>query len=119
MTYDSNNIFAKILAGDIPAHVIYENDFALAFHDVAPKAPIHALVIPKGSFTDISHFLSHGSLQEIAGFWDAVHHTASALGLPEKGFRLITNQGNFGGQEVPHCHVHLLGGHPLGPMISE
>ena len=119
MTYDSNNIFAKILARQIPAQVVYENDFALAFHDVAPKASIHALVIPKGSFRNITHFLSHGAPQEITGFWDAVRHTIGTLGLPEKGFRLITNQGDFGGQEVPHFHVHLLGGHKLGPMMCE
>ena len=118
MSYNPDNIFAKILNKDIPAQIIHEDDFALAFHDVSPQAPIHTLVIPKGAFTDLTHFLNEGTSQEIAGFWSAVYQTAAALDLLKDGFRLITNQGDFGGQEVPHFHIHLLGGHKLGPMIS-
>ena len=119
MNYDETNIFAKILRGEIPARTVYEDAFACAFHDVTPQAPVYVLVIPKGPFVNLTHFLGQASQQLITGFWHAVHKTAECLELPADGFRLITNEGLFGGQEVPHFHVHLLGGKPLGPMLNK
>ena len=117
MLYDDANIFARILRQDIPAKVIYENEVALSFYDVAPQAPVHALVIPKGPFVCVSHFLTQAASEEIVGFWHAVSETVKKLNLAPDGFRLISNEGTHGGQEVPHFHVHILGGAPLGPML--
>jgi histidine triad (HIT) family protein len=119
MAYDDNNIFAKILRGDIPAKKVYEDDFALAFHDIAGKAPIHVLVIPKGKYESIADFGANASVGEIAGFYRAVSKVARDLGLTDSGFRAIANTGANGGQEVPHYHVHLLGGKRLGPMVAD
>lgn len=118
MTYDPGNIFARILRGEIPAKKIYEDDYALAFHDITPQAPVHALVIPKGEFTDIVDFSRHAGAAAIAGFWQAVAKVGAELGITENGFRTIANTGAHGGQEVPHFHVHLLGGRVIGPMIA-
>jgi diadenosine tetraphosphate (Ap4A) HIT family hydrolase len=117
MTYDSNNIFAKILRGDIPCKKIYEDDHALAFHDIHPQAPVHALVIPKGSYTSHHDFSQRASEAEIAGFERAVGKVATMLGVAENGYRLISNCGNHAHQEVPHYHVHILGGRALGAML--
>jgi len=119
MTYDPNNIFAKILRGDIPSKKIYEDEFALAFYDLYPKAPVHVLVIPKGHYTDVVDFSSHAGASEITGFWQAVAAVAHDLNLDQNGFRTIANTGTHGGQEVPHFHVHLLGGKQMGAMVGE
>lgn len=119
MPYDENNIFAKILRGEIPNKTIYEDDFALAFHDIQPSAKIHALVIPKGNYVSIQDFGASASAEEITGFYRAVSKTAEILGLPQDGYRAIANTGLNGGQEVPHFHVHLLGGEKVGPMRSK
>lgn len=116
--YDDNNIFARILRGEIPARRVYEDDFALAFHDIAPQAPVHVLVIPKGRYVSWDDFAAKAPDAEIAGFVRAVGHVARAEGLVEPGYRLLANIGGHGGQEVPHLHVHLFGGRPLGPMLS-
>jgi diadenosine tetraphosphate (Ap4A) HIT family hydrolase len=118
MTYDENNIFAKILRGDIPCDKVYEDDYALAFRDIAPQKKIHILVIPKGAYIDIADFGAKASAQDIAGFYKAVSVIAGEQGLTENGFRAIANTGEFGGQEVPHFHVHLLGGEPVGKMVA-
>ncbi|MCS5597205.1 MAG: histidine triad nucleotide-binding protein [Alphaproteobacteria bacterium] len=119
MAYDDNNIFAKILRGEIPCNKIYEDDFSLAFHDIAPKAKQHILVIPKGAYTDIVDFGANGSAEEIKGFYSAVSKIAKDEGLTQDGFRSIANTGNFGGQEVPHYHIHLLGGEMIGPLTAK
>ncbi|WP_288410744.1 histidine triad nucleotide-binding protein [uncultured Sphingomonas sp.] len=116
--YDDDNIFARILRGEIPARRVYEDDFALAFHDIAPQAPVHVLVIPKGRYVSWDDFAAKAPDAEIAGFVRAVGHVARAEGLVEPGYRLLANIGRHGGQEVPHLHVHLFGGRPLGPMLS-
>ena len=114
--YDQDNVFAKILRGEIPAKKVYEDEFALAFHDIGAKAPIHVLVIPKGPYTSFSHFIE--TSPDIAGFYKAVGETIKILDL-KQGFRLISNSGMNGGQEVAHFHLHILGGARLGPMISK
>lgn len=119
MAYDDNNIFAKILRGDIPCKKVHEDDFALAFHDISPAAPVHVLVIPKGKYVSIADFGASAKPEEIAGFFRAVSKVAADLGLPADGFRTIANTGLNGGQEVPHFHVHLLGGTKLGPMLAK
>ncbi|PZO88841.1 MAG: histidine triad nucleotide-binding protein [Micavibrio aeruginosavorus] len=119
MAYDDSNVFAKILRGDIPAKKVYEDDYALAFHDIAGKAPVHVLVIPKGKYLSIADFGANASDAEIAGFYRAVSKVANDLGIVESGFRAIANTGLNGGQEVPHYHVHLLGGKKIGPMVAE
>ncbi|KQM85311.1 hypothetical protein ASE67_12845 [Sphingomonas sp. Leaf23] len=116
--YDDTNIFARILRGEIPARRVYEDDFALAFHDIAPQAPVHVLVIPKGRYVSWDDFAANAPDAEIAGFVRAVGHVARAEGLVEPGYRLLANIGGHGGQEVPHLHVHLFGGAPLGPMLA-
>jgi len=117
--YDTNNIFAKILRGEIPAQRLYEDEFALAFPDIRPAAPTHVLVIPKGAYVSIADFGAHASAAEITGFFRAVSHVASLVGLDADGFRLIANAGPNSHQEVPHFHVHLLGGKALGPLLAK
>lgn len=119
MAYDDNNIFAKILRGEIPAQKVYEDAHALAFHDISAKAPVHVLVIPKGKYVSIVDFGTTASEAEITGFFRAVAKVAHDLGLKEQGFRSIANTGLNGGQEVPHFHLHLLGGRALGPMLPD
>jgi diadenosine tetraphosphate (Ap4A) HIT family hydrolase len=118
MAYDDQNIFAKILRGEIPCEKVYEDDHVLAFPDIAPKAPVHILVIPKGAYASIDDFGSKASAEEVKGFYAAVSKIAEEQGLSDAGFRVIANTGENGGQEVPHFHVHILGGGPLGPMVS-
>lgn len=115
-TYDDNNIFAKILRGEIPCEAVYEDDYVLAFKDIAPQAPVHVLVIPKGAYISIEDFGANGSAAEVHGFYAALSTITSQLSLSENGFRVIANTGAHGGQEVPHYHVHILGGEPVGPM---
>ncbi len=119
LPYDDGNIFARILRGEIPAKRVYEDDFALAFHDIAPQAPVHVLVIPKGAYVAWDDFAARAPDAEIAGFVRAVGHVAREHGLVQPGYRLLANVGGDGGQEVPHLHVHLFGGGPLGPMLSQ
>ena len=118
LPYDDDNIFAKILRGEIPCKRVHEDDFALAFHDINPQAPTHLLVIPKGRYVSWDDFSARASEAEIAGFIRAVGHVARAAGLVEPGYRLLANIGGDGHQEVPHLHVHVFGGRPLGPMLT-
>lgn len=115
-SYDPQNIFAKILKEEIPCKKVYENSYALAFYDVFPKASVHVLVIPKGNYGCFYAFINKASEKEISGFFKAVGETLQLLGLPENGFRLVANSGKDGGQEVPHFHVHILGGESLAPL---
>jgi histidine triad (HIT) family protein len=117
LPYDDQNIFARILRGEIPNKTVYEDDWALAFHDINPQAPIHVLVIPKGRFVSWDDFSAGGSADEIAGFIRAVGTVARDLGLVARGYRLLANIGGHGHQEVPHLHVHLFGGKQMGAML--
>ena len=116
--YDQNNIFAKILRGEIPCDRVYEDDHVLAFKDIAPKAPTHILVIPKGTYIDIADFGANASAEEVKAFYAAVAKISQEQGVKDSGFRVIANSGLNGGQEVPHFHVHILGGKSMGPMVS-
>ncbi len=116
--YDDGNVFARILRGEIPARKVYEDDYAFAFHDIGPQAPIHILIIPKGAYVSWDDFSARASDAEIAGFVRAVGTIARDQGLVAPGYRLLANVGGHGGQEVPHLHVHLFGGHVLGPMLA-
>jgi len=116
--YDDQNIFAKILRGEIPSKRVYDDAFAIAFHDINPQAPTHLLVIPKGAYVSWDDFSARGSDAEIAGFIRAVGAVARAAGLVEPGYRLLANIGQHGHQEVPHLHVHIFVGAPLGPMLA-
>lgn len=115
--YDDQNIFAKILRGEIPNKTVYEDEFALAFHDINPQAPTHVLVIPKGAYVSWDDFSAKASDAEIAGFVRAVGTVAREMGLVAPGYRLLANAGTDSHQEVPHLHVHLFAGKPLGPML--
>ena len=116
--YDPQNIFARILRGEIPAKVVFENETALAFHDVRPQAPVHILVIPKGPYMSLDHFAAEATAVEQAGFLSAVAEVCRMSGL-EDGFRAIANARAHGNQEVPHFHVHILGGRSLGPLLAQ
>ena len=118
-TYDPQNVFAKILRGEIPCRKQFEDDWALAFHDIAPQAPIHVLVIPTGAYISWADFSAKASEAEIAGFVRAVGQVARDLGLEAPGYRLLANVGEDSGQEVPHLHVHLFGGRVMGPMLVQ
>jgi histidine triad (HIT) family protein len=115
--YDDGNIFARILRGEIPSKKVYEDEWALAFHDINPLAPVHVLVIPKGRYCSFADFSAQASAEEIAGFMRAVGKVAQDLGLETAGYRLLVNMGADSGQEVPHFHVHLFAGRPLGRML--
>ncbi len=118
MAYDTNNIFAKILRGEIPCNKVYEDDFALAFHDINPQAPIHVLVIPKGEYVSMADFSASAPADLMVGFFRAVGKVAEELDLVEPGYRMLANAGTNAHQEVPHLHIHLFGGKPLGPMLD-
>lgn len=118
LPYDNSNIFARILRGEIPAKTVYEDDFALAFHDINPQAPVHILAIPKGAYVSWDDFSARAPDAEIAGFIRAVGTIARDNGLVAPGYRLLANVGGHAHQEVPHFHVHLFGGRPLGPMLA-
>jgi|TARA_R110002096_G_scaffold266710_1_gene460299 histidine triad (HIT) family protein len=118
MAYDSGNIFAMILRGDIPCDKIYEDEHALAFNDINPQAPVHALVIPKGEYVSMTDFSKNAPVELITGFFRAVGETARQLGLEKDGYRLIANTGDNAHQDVPHLHFHILSGKKLGPMLS-
>jgi diadenosine tetraphosphate (Ap4A) HIT family hydrolase len=117
LEYDDQNIFAKILRGEIPCRKVFEDEWALAFDDINPQAPVHVLVIPKGAYVSWDDFSAKASDAEIGGFVRAVGHVARELGLVEPGYRLLANIGMDAHQEVPHLHVHVFGGKPLGPML--
>jgi diadenosine tetraphosphate (Ap4A) HIT family hydrolase len=115
--YDDQNIFAKILRGEIPNRTVYEDDFALAFHDINPQAPVHMLVIPKGRYVSWDDFTARAPDAEIAGFVRAIGEVARDAGLVAPGYRLLANIGQHGHQEVPHLHVHIFGGQQFGAML--
>jgi diadenosine tetraphosphate (Ap4A) HIT family hydrolase len=115
--YDTSNIFARILRGEIPCTRIYEDDYALAFNDIHPRAPVHVLIIPKFPCVSLADFTAQASNDQVGGFFKAVGAVARQLGLEDPGYRILANTGGHGHQEVPHFHVHLFGGRPLGPML--
>ena len=116
--YDDDNVFAKILRDELPSKKVYEDEHALAFHDINPLAPVHILVIPKGQYVSWDDFSERGSQAEIAGFVRAIGLVARDAGMVVQGYRLLSNVGKRSGQEVPHLHVHIFGGQPLGPMLA-
>jgi diadenosine tetraphosphate (Ap4A) HIT family hydrolase len=117
MTYDSNNIFAKILRGEIPCKKIDEDEHTLSFADINPQAPVHILVIPKGAYCDWADFAATASAVEMAAFTKAIHRVAELTGISKTGYRVISNTGLDSHQEVPHLHMHVLGGAPVGPLV--
>ncbi len=118
MSYDKNNIFAKILRGEIPCKKVYENDHVLAFHDINPQKKVHVLVIPKGAYVDLNDFNNKASDIEIVELNKALTHVADLMGANDKGYRALTNIGSDGGQEVPHLHFHIFAGEKIGKMVS-
>jgi len=121
MGYDNQNIFARILRGEIPCKKIYEDDFILSFHDINPQKKIHALVIPKGKYIDLDDFSLNASPEEMVGLIKGINLVAKKLGISTevgKGYRALTNISNDGGQEVPHLHFHLFGGEKVGKMVE-
>ena len=119
MAYDSNNVFAKILRGEIPCNKVHEDEHTLAFHDINPQAPVHVLVIPKGAYVSMTDFTATASDAEIAGLFRAVAKVAGMVGVTDDGWRMLSNIGANGGQEVPHLHVHIFGGRRLGRMVPK
>ena len=118
LPYDDGNLFARILRGELPSTKVYEDEHALAFNDIFPQAPTHILVIPKGSYVSWDDFSERAADAEIAGFVRAVGKVARDAGLVGEGYRLLANVGRHSGQEVPHLHVHIFAGGPLGPMLA-
>ena len=121
MTYDNNNIFAKILKGEVPCDKIYEDDFVLSFYDISPQKKIHALVIPKGKYVDLDDFSINASPDEMVGLLKGINIVAKKLGISTevgKGYRALANISDHGGQEVPHLHFHLFGGERVGKMVE-
>ena len=121
MSYEDNNIFAKILRGEIPCKKIYEDEYVLSFYDINPQKKIHALVIPKGKYIDLDDFCKNASPNEMVGMFKGIEEVAKKLGISNgksKGYRALTNIGSDGGQEVPHLHFHLFGGEKIGKMVE-
>jgi diadenosine tetraphosphate (Ap4A) HIT family hydrolase len=118
LPYDDDNVFAKVLRGEIPSNKVYEDEWALAFHDINPQAPVHILVIPRNAYVSWDDFSQNASAEEIAGFSRAVGHVAREQGLVEPGYRVLYNVGRHGGQEIAHLHAHIFGGRPLGRMVG-
>ncbi len=118
MAYDKNNIFAKILRGEVPCKKVHETEFAFAFHDIAPDAPVHVLVIPKGEYASFDDFSQNASPEFMKGFFVSVQEVAKMLGLVENGYRIISNHGSDASQTVHHFHVHILGGKNLGRLLG-
>ena len=116
--YDEGNVFARILRGEIPSRRVYEDEWAVAFHDIAAQAPVHVLVIPRTGWRSLADFSVGATVEEVAGFWRAVAVEARDLGLEGRGYRVVTNVGEDAGQEVPHFHVHVFGGRAFGPMVG-
>lgn len=119
MAYDDDNIFARILRGEIPCQKVHEDDHTLAFFDINPQAPVHILVIPKGRYVSMDDFTAQASPAEIAALFQAVGRIARDQDLVGPGYRILANHGDDGGQEVPHLHIHIFGGRPLGPMLAK
>ncbi|MDQ3078573.1 MAG: HIT domain-containing protein [Pseudomonadota bacterium] len=119
LPYDPGNVFARILRGELPKRTVMESEHSLAFHDVSPIAPIHVLVIPKGAYVSWDDFAAKASDVEITDFIRTIGAVAAQVGADQQGYRLLSNIGKRGGQEVPHLHVHLFGGAPLGPMLAK
>ncbi len=119
MSYDEQNIFAKIIKEEIPCDKVFEDDHVLAFRDIQPQAPVHILVIPKGSYRSLEDFSAKASAEELSAFHRAVAQIIADENLSKDGFRAIANAGDYGGQEVPHYHLHLLGGKKLGAMLPD
>lgn len=119
MAYDPNNVFAKILRGEIPCTKVYEDEVALAFHDIAPHAPVHVLVIPKGEYVSFDDFMISAPSETVGRFFKAVQHVAQSLGVDLSGYRILSNHGADASQSVAHCHVHILGGRALGGLLAE
>ena len=119
MAYDSGNVFARILRGEVPCKKVYEDEHVLAFHDINPQAPVHILVIPKGAYISLDDFSASASEAELAAFLRAVGAIARERGLAESGYRILANHGRDSHQEVPHFHVHIFGGRPLGRMLAK
>jgi histidine triad (HIT) family protein len=117
MVYNVENVFAKIIRGDIPCEKVYEDEFTLAFHDINPRAPVHVVVIPKGSYVSFADFSANGSPEEIYNFFQSVGKIAEELNLLKGGYRILANHGQHAGQEVPHFHMHIFAGRHLGPML--
>jgi histidine triad (HIT) family protein len=117
MSYDKNNIFAKILRGEIPCKKVYENDHVLAFYDINPQKKVHILIVPKGEYIDLDDFNKRASEKEIIEFNKGISHVSNLLKISEKGYRVLSNIGSYGGQEVPHLHYHIFGGEKLGKMV--
>ena len=118
MTYDRDNIFAKILRGEIPNDTVYEDDHVLAFRDISPQAPVHVLVIPKGEYVSLDDFTRDAPAEMVGRFFQKVGEIARQLGVDGEGYRTIANTGRNGGQEVLHFHMHICAGRPLGRMIA-
>jgi len=116
--YDDQNVFARILRGEIPSNKVFEDEWALAFHDINPQAPVHILVIPKGAYVSWDDFSQRASAEEIAGLVRAIGHVARKQGLVEPGYRVLVNTGLDSHQEIPHLHAHIFAGRPLGPMLA-
>lgn len=119
MSYDDQNIFAKILRGELPCTKVHETEHSLSFQDIFPQAETHVLVIPKGPYVSWDDFSAKASAAEQADFVTAIGDTARALGVDASGYRVLANHGHDSHQEVPHLHVHILGGQPLGPMLED
>ena len=119
MAYDPNNVFARILRGELPCRKVFEDQHVLAFHDINPQAPIHVLVIPKAAYVSLADFSAKATAEEITAFFRAVGAIARDLGLETPGYRVLANHGPHSNQEVPHFHVHIFGGRPLGRMLAK
>lgn len=118
MSYDHNNVFARILRGEIPCNKVYEDDHVLAFHDLAPARPVHVLVIPKGPYVSVSDMAAAAKDVEIAALFRSLEKVADLMDIKTTGYRVIANTGEHGGQEVPHLHFHVLGGAAVGPLVK-
>jgi histidine triad (HIT) family protein len=118
VAYDTNNVFARILRGELPCKKVYESKHALAFHDINPAAPVHILVIPKGAYVTLDELTTRGSAEEIVDFLRAIGEVAKLAGVTQSGYRILANNGADANQEVQHLHVHVFAGRPLGPMLK-
>jgi histidine triad (HIT) family protein len=117
MPYDRNNVFARILRGELPCSRVYEDEHVLAFRDIHPQAPTHIVVIPKGEYVSVDDFSEKASDAELAAFMRAIGRVAKQEGVAEGGYRILANRGKAAHQEVPHFHLHLFAGRDLGPML--
>ena len=117
MAYDRNNVFARILRGELPCNKVYEDEHVLAFHDIRPQAPTHVVLIPKGEYVSVDDFSAKASAAELAAFLRAIGQIAHEQGVANSGYRVLANHGAAAHQEVPHFHLHLFGGRDLGPML--